>query len=125
MRQDLPAAQGDETPYHFLFGNRPEAQAFWEERRSIGVQVHRRYGRHPPALGPPQKGTEGHGMDSCPWYIRTSQCKKRVCQPELSTASPKSTRVVGQPVLKKGLVTGAGTAEKDCSKQKAHQDDTG
>lgn len=28
-------------------------------------------------------------------------------------------------MLKKALVTGAGTAEKDCSKQKAHQDDTG
>ena len=53
------------------------------------------------------------------------QRKKRACQPELSVVSPKPTRVVEQPMLKKALVTGAGTAEKDHSKQKAHQDDTG
>lgn len=67
-------------------------------------------------------------MASCPWHSRAgavSKRKKSVCQPELSVVSPKPTRVVGQPMLKKALVTGAGTAEKDCSKQKAHQDDTG
>lgn len=53
------------------------------------------------------------------------QHKKRACQPEVSMVSPKPTRVVEQPMLKKALVIGAGTAEKDHSKQKAHQDDTG
>lgn len=80
MQQDLPAAQGDERPYHFLFGNKPEAQDVWEERRSIGVQVHQCYGRHPPALGPPQKGTEYPWDGQLPlahqsWSALASQCK--------------------------------------------------
>lgn len=53
------------------------------------------------------------------------QRKKRTRQPGLSVVSPKPTGVVEQPVLKKALLTGAGTAEKDHSKQKAHQDDAG
>ena len=127
MRRGLPATRVGGIAHHFQFGNGPEAQAGWEERRRVQGPQH--YGRHPPALGSPQEGDQvPMGLPAALGSSRLEQIrqrKKRACQPELSVVSPKPTRVVEQPMLKKALVTGAGTAEKDHSKQEAHQDDTG
>lgn len=107
-----------------------------------------KWNRSPGWLGRKEKGPRSPALwqtPSCPWVSQERdqvpmglpaapgssgleqirQHQKRVCQPELCMVSPKPTRVVEQPTLMKALVTGAGTAEKDHSKQKAHQDDTG
>lgn len=113
--------------HRFQFGNGPEARDGWEERRS--VQGHQHYGRHPPALGSPQEGDQvPMGLPAALGSLRLEQIrqrKKNVCHPQLSVASPKPSRAAEQPSLKKALVTGTGTAEKDRSQQRAHQDGTG